>query len=103
MATCDKDSDCRSGYSCANLSDPSNPWAAVPIDRDRGNRACLVPISGDSLVSDEGQGGAFGDVCHSELPPEKPVPPAANGGSTAGVAGQTGAAGDAAGLGGAGG
>jgi hypothetical protein len=83
MATCDKDSDCRDGYSCEDLSDPKNPWAAVLIDRDRGNRACLVPISPDSLISDPGEDSAFGDVCHSELPPPTTSGGSASGGSPA--------------------
>ncbi len=70
MATCDDDSDCRSGYTCADLSDPTNPWGAVLIDRGRGKRACVVPMSEDSVVSEEGKGDAFGDVCTSALPPE---------------------------------
>jgi len=68
MATCDDDSDCRGGYTCADLAKPNNPWGAILIDRDRGKRACLVPISKDALVTDVGEGGAFGDVCRSELP-----------------------------------
>jgi len=72
MATCDTDSDCRAGYSCEDLSKDTNPWAAVLIDRDRGHRACVVPISKESLISESGEGGAFGDVCRSELPPPRP-------------------------------
>ena len=99
MATCDKNSDCRSGYTCEDLSDATNPWAAVLIDRDRGNRACLVPISPTSLVTD--QGGAFGDVCRSELPSGGS---AATGGTSNGGTSQAGGSeGGAAGQGGAGG
>ena len=68
MQTCDSDSDCRSGYSCEDLSKATNPWAAILIDRDRGRKACVVPISPASLISDPGEGGAFGYVCRSELP-----------------------------------
>jgi hypothetical protein len=100
MATCDGDSDCRSGYSCEDLSG-KNPWAAVLIDGNRGNRACVVPISDDSLILNEG--GAFGDVCRSELPPAKSTEPTASGGTATGAAGQTAAGGDAAAAGGAGG
>ena len=95
MATCDKDSDCRSGYTCEDLADPKNPWAAVLIDRDRGNRACLVPISQDAVVDDPGVGGAFGDVCHSELPSATPASGGMSSGGTA--AGGTAAGGTAAG------
>jgi hypothetical protein len=106
MATCDKDSDCRSGYTCEDLSDRANPWAAVLIDRNRGNRACLVPISQDAVIVDPGAGGAFGDVCHSELPS---ATPASGGGMTSGGSASGGSAsgaaseGGAAGQGGAGG
>jgi hypothetical protein len=79
MATCDSDSDCRAGYSCENLSDDRNPYAAILIDRDRGQKACVVPISQDSLISDPGEGGAFGDVCRSELPPATSATSAAGG------------------------
>ena len=105
MATCDDDSDCRSGYSCEDLSVADNPWEAVLIDGNRGNRACVVPISEDSVISEEGHGEAFGDVCRSELPPAKSDEPTASGGTTAGVAGQAAVGGDtaAAGQGGAGG
>jgi len=105
LATCDDDSDCRSGYSCENLSKASNPWGAVLIDLDRGNRACVVPISLDSLTSEDGHGGAFGDVCRSDLPPAPSDEPTSSGGTAAGVAGQSSVGGDAAaaGQGGAGG
>ena len=89
MATCDKDSDCRSGYSCEDLADTKNPWAAVLIDRDRGNRACVVPISQDALVEDPGLGAAFGDVCRSELPS---ATPASSGGMSSGGSAAGGAA-----------
>ena len=102
MATCDKDSDCRSGYTCEDLSSSVNPWGAVLIDRDRGNRACLVPISDDAMIADPGAGGAFGDVCRSELPPEKPAATSGTAGS-GGVAGGSVAEGGAGGQGGVGG
>lgn len=104
MATCDDDSDCRAGYTCEDLSSVTNPWAAVLIDRDRGNRACLVPISQDALISDPGAGGAFGDVCHSELPPAPASGGSGSGGSASGGTASGGATdGGAAGQGGAGG
>ena len=100
MATCESDSDCRAGYSCEDLSNPENPWGALLIDVDRGKRGCVVPMSASSIVSEEGQGGAFGDVCRSELPP-------ATGGTAAdAAAGASASGGDApsgAGQGGAGG
>src|SRR6478609_1128998 len=66
MATCDDNSDCRSGYTCADLSPPGNVWGAVLIDTDRGHKACVVPYT-----PAEGAGGepsGFGDVCKSQLP-----------------------------------
>src|SRR6185369_5903818 len=54
MAKCDDDSDCRSGYTCQDLSQPGNAWDAVLIDRDRGNKACVVPYTPAS----PGAGGA---------------------------------------------
>ncbi len=101
MATCDDDSDCRTGYTCADLSDRTNPWGAVLIDLGRGKRACVVPMSEDSVVTEEGKGDAFGDVCSSELPPE----PSTGGGGAGDVgagASSNGGAPDAASSGGAG-
>src|SRR5215217_5318570 len=54
MATCDDNSDCRSGYVCIDLSTP-NPWGAVLIDANRGNKACVVQFKGEEL---SGEGGA---------------------------------------------
>jgi hypothetical protein len=86
MQTCDSDSDCRSGYSCEDLSKVTNPWAAILIDRDRGNRACVVPISRSSVIADPGEGGAFGDVCRS-LPATTSEADASGGGPAQGDAG----------------
>lgn len=92
MATCDDDSDCRSGYSCEDLSKPTNPWGAVLIDLGRGKRACVVPMSQSSVVTDAGKDDAFGDVCTSELPPDDST------GGTAGTGGSAGTGGTAAGA-----
>lgn len=54
MATCDDASDCRSGYECKDLSDPTNPWGAVLIDTNRGNKACVVPFTGTQIEEEEG-------------------------------------------------
>jgi len=71
MQTCDKNSDCRSGYTCADLSRLPNDWDAVLIDKGRGNKACVAPYDkGESA----GSGGSVGDVCVS-----KPPTPAAGG------------------------
>jgi hypothetical protein len=65
MATCSDDSDCRSGYVCRDLS-VDNEWGAVLIDSDRGNKACLVPVSAGDQAEAAG-GAGFGDVCKTEL------------------------------------
>ncbi|HEX2871467.1 MAG TPA: hypothetical protein VHP33_09430 [Polyangiaceae bacterium] len=101
MATCEEDSDCRSGYSCEDLSNPKNPWGAVLIDLGRGKRACVVPMSENSVVTEEGKGGAFGDVCRSELPPEQSTGGSGSGDVGAGAA-PSGGAPDASSSGGAG-
>jgi hypothetical protein len=58
MATCDDDSDCRSGYTCQDLSPRDNDWGAVLIDTNRGNKACVVPLSGKAVPRDKPN-----DVC----------------------------------------
>ena len=92
MATCDDDSDCRASYSCEDLSDPKNPWGAVLIDRGRGKRACVVPMSESSVVTEEGKDGSFGDVCTSELPPAQSTGTGGTGDVGAGAASSGGAA-----------
>jgi hypothetical protein len=68
MAKCKKDSDCRSGYVCADVSG-SNEWGALRIDTDRGDGACLVPYSANPISANSmGGGPGFGDVCKSVLP-----------------------------------
>lgn len=62
MATCDDDGDCRSGYVCEDLS-VSNAWGAVLIDTNRGNKACLVPFTGDEELEP-----AATDVCKAAYP-----------------------------------
>jgi hypothetical protein len=64
MATCDDDGDCRSGYTCEDLSN-TNPWGAVLIDLDRGNKACVVPFTGDVV-----EPGGNNDVCKALTPSE---------------------------------
>lgn len=65
MGTCDDDSDCRAGYVCRDLSG-QNDWGAVLIDRDRGNKACLVPFN-DGDQTESSSDPNFGDICKSEL------------------------------------
>ena len=81
MATCEKDSDCRPDYTCADLSADidtahgmvkrGNAWGALLIDHDRGHRACLVPVSAAPVpgINDE----AMGKVCTSALPSATPA------------------------------
>jgi hypothetical protein len=92
MATCEDSSDCRAGYSCEDLSDPDNVWGALLIDRDRGKRACVVPLKAKP-VSDEGRGENFGDVCRAELPSTDEQPEPGSGGGTGAPAGDAGASG----------
>ena len=72
MATCDDDADCRDDYVCQNLSDSSNRWGATLIDRDRGNRACVV--SDIPPAVEESDLPNFGEVCHAEVPNPEPEP-----------------------------
>jgi len=93
MATCDKTSDCRTGYECVDIQNDGDPWGATLIDTDRGNKGCLVPVSSPPSVSTwdgEGQGGEPG-VCTAEY------------GSTGGGGSGASAPAEAAGAGGAGG
>ena len=64
MATCESDSDCRDGYVCRDLSG-DNDWDALLIDLDRGDKACMVPVSTTEFM--EG-GEGFGAACQAELP-----------------------------------
>ncbi len=66
MQTCDNNGDCRSGYTCADLSKLPNDWDAVLIDKGRGNRACVAPYEKAEAAGDEVEG--VGDVCVSKLP-----------------------------------
>lgn len=75
MATCDSDSDCRSGYVCVDIpkllpdgSRGGDPWGATLIDTDRGNKGCLVPITSAAPL---GEGGAPDEpgVCKAQYGP----------------------------------
>jgi len=63
MATCEKDSDCRGGYRCVDLTNKEENRGAVLIDVNRGHRACLVDVHYDYVPSD-----TPGDVCKAVLP-----------------------------------
>jgi hypothetical protein len=45
MRSCKKDGDCRSGYTCGDVSEPGNPWGASVVDEhSAGRRVCIVPV-----------------------------------------------------------
>jgi hypothetical protein len=67
MATCDSNSDCRSGYTCANLKDSTNPWGAILIDHDRGDKGCVVKIR-KSTSDVPGSGYGDDNVCTVDAP-----------------------------------
>jgi hypothetical protein len=83
LKTCDNDSDCRSGYECANFADPANPWGAVVADGK--GKMCAVPYSGVPITSDIVPST---DVCTGESPTS----------SSGGAGGAVGAGGDGAGA-----
>jgi hypothetical protein len=97
MAVCESDDDCRDDYVCATLKGP-NEWNAILIDTDRGDKACLVPISKAAPPIDDDP--TRGGVCHAEAPGSSGA--SSSGGSSAG--GMTGSAGElgAGGMSGAG-
>lgn len=59
LANCESDDDCRTGYVCADMSDPNNPWGAVLVD-DGSARVCAVPMSGAPLPADRSNGVCTG-------------------------------------------
>ena len=77
MAVCESDDDCREGYVCAPLGG-ANPWNAILIDTDRGDKACLVPVSSKGDVDYD---PTRGEVCHAEAPGSSG---ASSGGTSAG-------------------
>lgn len=70
MAQCQTDSDCRSGYVCA---DPRTfPWNAVILDDDQGKRSCLpVPLEGQDAGTVGAAPGA--PVCGPAAPQLTPI------------------------------
>jgi hypothetical protein len=76
MKTCARDSDCRSGYQCVDLS-RRNPWAATVVDRRASGKVCALPPppepAGESAV------------CSAPVspPPLPPLPPAIDAGADA--------------------
>jgi len=51
LANCESDGDCRTGYVCADMRDPDNPWGAVLVDEGSGN-VCVAPMSGAPIPGD---------------------------------------------------
>lgn len=45
LRSCGRNDDCRSGYVCAEVSGPDDPWGAEVVDRG-GGKVCLVAASG---------------------------------------------------------
>jgi hypothetical protein len=84
MAVCEKNSDCRTGYVCADLSTPGNDWGALLIDTNRGHRACVVPLSSEPVDSKTPR-----DVCHTKRAAQDDAPASED----SGAAGQGGGAG----------
>lgn len=64
MFSCSRDSDCRGGYACVDVS-VANPWGAVVIEASGGSRICTLPPP----ALPEGETG----VCEYGTP--VPVPP----------------------------
>jgi hypothetical protein len=58
MAKCSSGGDCRSGYTCSDMSDPDNPWGATVADRGRGSKVCVVPFAGTPVDA-----GVTAEVC----------------------------------------
>jgi hypothetical protein len=66
VAKCDDNSDCRSGYVCADARTP--PWSAVILDDDQGKRGCLIrPLPGS--VSTVNASTVPAPVCAATAPP----------------------------------
>jgi hypothetical protein len=65
LRRCSKESDCRGGYDCIDMSLP-NPWGASVIENSGGTKVCALPPPSES----------YGDtaIC-SPAPAPAPVPP----------------------------
>jgi len=76
MKTCSSNGDCRGGYACVALGNPTdhtnNPWGATVLDPDRGTKICMYPLSSKAInetkISLE---AGSPQVCE----PEPPLPP----------------------------
>lgn len=69
MASCESESDCRSGYSCIDVGAADNPWGAIVIDRGP-SRVCIVPYSAAPLPEDRSAEVCTGSSGEHALPPE---------------------------------
>jgi hypothetical protein len=97
MSNCESDDDCRSGYICADMRDPNNPWAAVVVDEGSG-KVCAVPMSGAPIPPDRSNEVCTGTDAGFEGPDA-----GTSAGGAGGEAGGGGAGGEAGAEGGAGG
>jgi hypothetical protein len=65
MLRCKKNSDCRNGYACVDLSVP-NPWGASVIESEGGSRICTLPPPpasyGETQVCEPPSGPAIGPL-----------------------------------------
>jgi hypothetical protein len=104
MRECSGDRDCRSGYVCADMGDPQNPWGASVAEHNRSSgRVCVVPFSGEPFPDDRSAGVCVGTDAGFDLPtPPDAGTDAADASGTAGASGAAGSAG-AGGAGGSGG
>jgi hypothetical protein len=66
MAKCDSNSDCRGGYQCVDIDKDGLAWGALRIDKDRGTKACLVPLPPDQASSEDMSMGDEPGVCRAE-------------------------------------
>lgn len=97
MARCSSNGDCRSGYECADLNDADhpgapNPWGAIVADTGRGNKACVVPFSGEPVNSDAGAQVCTGtDASFADVPVWSSDAGVGGAGGTSGAGGAGGA------------
>jgi hypothetical protein len=66
MAKCDSDSDCRGGYQCVDIDDAGKDWGALRIDKDRGRKACLVPLPAEQASSQATSTDGEPGVCKAQ-------------------------------------
>jgi hypothetical protein len=68
-AQCESNSDCRTGYVCA---DPRQaPWNAIILDNDQNKRSCVVaPLPGQSTAAPTTTNAP---VCQATAPPVSPI------------------------------